>query len=75
MHEIAAITGHASVSEVQRYTNAADQSGSHYQQWKKPDSEHLLSNSRTSFTILAKDLAKSKCDLKDGGPGRTETLD
>ena len=25
MHEIAAITGHASLSEVQRYTKAADQ--------------------------------------------------
>src|SRR5665811_2046431 len=54
MHEIAAITGHASLSEIQRYTKAADQARLARQQWIRPNSEHPLSNFQSSLTIWPK---------------------
>jgi len=65
MHEIAAITGHASLSEKKRLAFVSDE--------KRLNSQHPLSNFACSLTILKKNIAKSKRDLKGGGPGRTRT--
>jgi integrase len=51
VHEIAAITGHASLSEVQRYTKAADQARLARAAMDRPNSEHPLSNFQRSLTI------------------------
>ena len=42
-------------------------SGSQCQRWKRPNSEHLLSNFQYRLTIRPKKIAKTKCELKDGG--------
>jgi hypothetical protein len=71
MHETAAFTGHASLSEMQRYTKA-DQTRLAQQQWIRPNSEHLLSSlSQSGLTIWPEKISKSKCELKDGAQERT----
>src|ERR1035441_8659907 len=72
MHEIAAITGHARAKcsgTRRRLTKRVLRE----QQWIRPNSEHPLSNFQSGLTIWPKKIAKSKCELKGGGPGRTGT--
>ena len=45
------------------------------QQWIRPNSEHQVSNFQSSLTIWSKRIAKSKSDLKGGGPERSRTSD
>jgi integrase len=61
-HEIAAITGHASLREVERYTKAADQKRLAAAAIDKVSakSEQKLSNLADGLTINAKSQAKSK---------------
>jgi len=49
MHEIAAITGHASLSEKKRLAFVSDE--------KRLNSQHPLSNFACSLTILEKNIA------------------
>ena len=37
--------------------------------WKRPNSEHPLSNFQSDLTICPKKIARSKGELRDGGPG------
>ncbi len=61
-HEIAAITGHASLREVARYTKAADQQRLARAAMEKVSAkpEQKLSNPADGLTIRAKKLVKSK---------------
>jgi integrase len=61
-HEIAAITGHASLREIARYTKAADQQRLARAAIEKMSAkqERKLSNLDNSLTIPAKNRAKSK---------------
>jgi integrase len=76
-HEIAAITGHASLREIVRYTKAADQKrlaqAAMIKISAKP--EQKLSNPAEGLTIRAKKKRKSKARLWIGSPGRIRTSD
>jgi integrase len=78
-HEIAAITGHASLREIARYTKAADQKrlaeSAIRKVSAKPEQEQKLSNLFEGLTIRTKNQEKSKVDLGNGSPGRIRTSD
>lgn len=64
MHEIAAITGHVSLSEFKDIRKRATISGSHCRLWKRPNSEHQLSNFLACLTIRLNKHRKIKTWLK-----------
>jgi hypothetical protein len=57
-HEIAAITGHASLKEVQRYTATADR-------------KRLARSAMQKMKTGTKSFEKSKVQFRGGSPGRT----
>jgi hypothetical protein len=72
-HQIAAVTGHATLAEVQRYTKAADRKRLAREAMKKlieGDSEHQLTNLTDRFVKLATNQLKSKeHKMRMVGPG------
>ena len=69
-HEIAAITGHASLREVARYTRAADQRRLADAAMKKEKTRNPVSNPSLGLTKRRKSLEQSRGESEKRSPGR-----
>ena len=72
-HEIAAITGHASLREVARYTRAADQRRLADAAMTKEKTRNPVSNPSLGLTKRRKSLEQSRGESEKRSPGRTAT--
>ena len=72
-HEIAAITGHASLREVQRYTKAADQTRLAVAAMNKMRTPSVYPDPRLTESGKNDDRSKGQC--RDGAQGRNRTTD
>jgi hypothetical protein len=76
MDEIAAITGNASLNEIQRCTRAADQKAPRVFRGGKRQIANIHCQNFSVVQLFGqKKIAKSKGDLKGGGPERSRTSD